>query len=165
MKNIFLSIQDRLSEISALKYIDKDWGQLQYENPPVQWPAALLDVEQAVYTQMGRDAQKAEADITITVANVNLQRSSAGVAVAKRNNAYATIDLLDEIHQKLQLFSGGGQFTPLMRTQLRKVFNNDNHEVYAMTYKTAFTVPLNETGKTTVQVSPVVTKYRELSVE
>ena len=164
MKNIFLSIQNRLTEITNLKYIDKDWGQLQYENPPVQWPAALLDVEQAEYTQMGRGAQKAEADITITVANVNLQRSSAGVAAAKRNNAYATIDLLDEIHQKLQHFSDG-QFTPLMRTQLRKVFNNYNHEVYAMTYKTSFTVPLNETGKTTVQASPVVTKYTDLSIE
>ena len=161
MKNIFLAIQDRLSGIPELKHIDKDWGQLQQERPPVQWPAALLDIEQAVYTQMGRGTQRAEADITVTVANANLQRSSAAVAASKRSNAYTTIDLLDAIHQKLQLFSNGGMFTPLMRTQLRKVFNNDNYEVYTMTYKTAFTVLLNETGKTTVLASPVVTKATE----
>lgn len=153
MKSIFLSIQNKLATINTINYIDKDWGQLQYEQPPVQWPAVLLDVEQVNYTQMGRGAQRADADITVTVANINLQRSSAAVASAKRANAYATIDLLDEIHQQLQHFTSEGKFSPLMRTNLRKVFINDNYEVYAMTYRTSFTVPLIESGKTTVQAS------------
>lgn len=159
MKSIFLSIQNKLATINTINYIDKDWGQLQYEQPPVQWPAVLLDVEQVNYTQMGRGAQRADADITVTVANINLQRSSAAVAAAKRANAYATIDLLDEIHQHLQLFSANGMFTPLMRVQLRKTFINDNYEVYTMTYRTAFTVILEETGKTMVQISPKVEKF------
>lgn len=159
MKSIFLSIQDKLAELQSIRYIDKDWGQLQFENPPVQFPAVLLDVEQAEYNQMGHGAQRANADITITVANINLQRSSAAVAAAKRANAYATFDLLDEIHQHLQLFSANGMFTPLMRVQLRKTFINDNYEVYTMTYRTAFTVILEETGKTMVQISPKVEKF------
>ena len=51
MKQIFLSIQNRLAEIEELSYIDKDWGQLQYEQPPVQWPCALIDVANIDYTQ------------------------------------------------------------------------------------------------------------------
>ena len=159
MKNIFLAIQNHLSELQSINYIDQDWGQLQYEQPPVQWPAVLLDVEQVNYTQMGHGDQRAEADISITLANINLQRSSAAVAAAKRSNAYTTIDILDEIHQQLQLFSGSGQFTPLMRVQLRKDFNNDNYEVYTMIYRTSFLVPRTETGKTTVLASPKTKKY------
>ena len=148
MKHIFLSIQDRLSKIPALKYIDKDWGQFQYENPPVKWPCALLDVANADFKQLGRGFQQADADITVTVANLNLVRSSARAPM--RGHAYATIDLLEEIHQALQLFSDGQHFSPLMRTNLQKVAADKDMEVYVMTYRTAFRV--EKTGKETVEV-------------
>ena len=119
MKNIFLAIQNRLSEIPALKYIDKDWGQLQYEQPPVKWPCALIDVANIDFKQLGRGCQQGEADITVTVANIRLVRSSSKAPM--RGNAYATIDLLEEIHQALQLFSDGRHFSPLMRTNLQRV--------------------------------------------
>jgi len=148
MKHIFLSIQDRLSEIPGLQYIDKDWGQLQYEQPPVKWPCALLDVANADFKQLGRGFQQADADITVTVANLNLVRSSAKAPM--RGHAYATIDLLEEIHQALQLFSDGRHFSPLMRTNLQKVAADKDMEVYVMTYRTSFVV--EKLGKETVEV-------------
>lgn len=154
MKHIFLSIQDRLSEIPALQYIDKDWGQLQYDQPPVKWPCALLDVANADFKQMGRGFQQANADITITVANLNLVRSSAKTPM--RGHAYATIDLLEEIHQALQLFSDGRHFSPLMRTNLQKVAADKDMEVYVMTYRTAFTVEKIGRDTTEVIAEPIV---------
>lgn len=148
MKHIFLSIQDRLSEIHGLQYIDKDWGQLQYEQPPVKWPCALLDVANADFKQMGRGFQQADVDITVTVANLNLVRSSSKAPM--RGNAYATIDLLEEIHQALQLFSDGRHFSPLIRTNLQKVAADKDMEVYVMTYRTSFVV--EKRGKETVEV-------------
>ena len=53
MKHIFLQIQEKLGEVSALKYIDKDWNQLKFEQPPVKWPCALIDVKNINYSQMG----------------------------------------------------------------------------------------------------------------
>ena len=67
MKQIFLSIQNKLSEISTLKYIDKDWGQLQYDNPPVKSPCALIDLLNIDFKQKGLGHQQAEADIIITI--------------------------------------------------------------------------------------------------
>ena len=72
MKHIFLQIQEKLGEVSALKYIDKDWNQLKFEQPPVKWPCALIDVTNISYSQMGQLWQMAEADVEITVANVRL---------------------------------------------------------------------------------------------
>ena len=154
MKQIFLTIQNKLAEITNLRYIDKDWGQLQYEQPPVQWPCALIDVTNVDYTQQGRGAQLGNALICITVGNVNPVPSSANAP--SRADSYATIDLLDEIHQKLQLLSDGSTFQPLMRTNLLKAAANGSYEVYQMTYKTAFLVQKNETGKTNVTVEAAV---------
>lgn len=150
MKQIFLTIQNQLAGIANLKYIDKDWGQLQYEQPPVKWPCALIDVTNVDYVQQGRGAQLGNALICITVGNINPVPSSA--SAPNRANSYATIDLLDEIHQKLQLMSDGSTFQPLMRTNLLKAAANGNYEVYQMTYKTAFVVQKNETGKRDVTV-------------
>lgn len=155
MKNIFLSIQAELSKIKALKYIDKDWGQLQYEQPPVKWPCALIDVANIDFKQLGRGCQQGEADITVTVANTNLVRSSA--LAPNKNNAYATIDLLEEIHQALQLFSDGRHFSPLMRTNLQKAEADKNMEVYVMTYRTSFMVGKQQPEKRLVDVRPKIT--------
>ena len=154
MKNIFLAIQDRLSEIPALKYIDKDWGQLRFENPPVKFPCALIDMANADFKQMGRGFQQADPfDIVITVADIRLMRSSA--QAPRRENSYAVIDLLGDIHQALQLFSDGQHFSPMMRTNLQRVdmLDKEGAEVYAMTYRTAFTV--EKLGKETVEVQAV----------
>lgn len=139
MKHILLSIQDQLqAAVPALKYIDKNWGQLNYDQPPVQWPCALVDIESVNYSQMGKGYQKAEADIVITVGNVNHVRSSA--LAACKTDSYETIELLDNIHQVLQLYTDGQHFQPLQRTNLRKVFSDKGAEIYTMTYKTAFIV-------------------------
>lgn len=154
MKNIFLSIQAELAKIAALKYIDKDWGQLQYEQPPVKWPCALIDVANIDFKQLGRGCQQGDADIIVTVANANLVRSSA--QAPNKGNAYATIDLLEDIHQSLQLFSDGRHFSPLMRTNLQKEVADKGTEVYVMTYRTSFAVEKQQPEKQLVNVQPKV---------
>lgn len=162
MKHIFLSIQDRLSSISEIKHIDKDWGQLQYEQPPVKFPCVLIDMPNAVFTQRGRGEQMAQAEISITVANINNIRSSA--SAPNRENAYSTIELMEAIHQKLQIYSERSFYTPLMRTSLRKETSTKDYEVYTMIYTTSFVVPYaRETAS--VNAGLTVTKYTDSDSE
>ncbi|MDD4395680.1 MAG: hypothetical protein PHQ33_07330, partial [Bacteroidales bacterium] len=91
MKQIFLDIQTKLSGITELKHIDKNWGQLQYEQPPVKFPCALLDIANVNYSQMGKLAQLAEGDIEITVANLRLTNTS--YRNPNRDDAYAVFDI------------------------------------------------------------------------
>lgn len=156
MKQIFLTIQTQLqSEVPELKYIDKDWGQLKYDQPPVKFPCALIDITNVNYSQMGRGYQKADADIIITIANMKLIRSSA--MAPSKIDSYDTIDILESVHQALQLFSDGQKFQPLQRTNLKKIFNDKDAEVYAMNYKTAFIVEKQITNVTTVIANPTIT--------
>lgn len=138
MEQILIAIQDRLAtQVGGLKYIDKDWKQLQMEHPPVKFPCALIDVENIHYTTVKENTQRAEAEMSVTVANLRLTRSSA--QAPNRLMAHETLRLMSEIHQALNGFDGNGQFRPLTRTALRKLYGDTDAEVYALTYRTVFT--------------------------
>ncbi len=44
MKQYITALRNQLATIASLKHIDTDWGQLNLEQPPVQYPCALLTV-------------------------------------------------------------------------------------------------------------------------
>ena len=52
IKTILLAVQQRLADqVPELAYIDKNWGQLDYEAPPVKWPCALLDIDEITHIE------------------------------------------------------------------------------------------------------------------
>ena len=56
MKEILQNIQNRLSTITEIRYIDEDWGQLDYysQNMPVQWPCCLIDIQSGNFSNLSR---------------------------------------------------------------------------------------------------------------
>ena len=114
MKALIKNIQTRLATLTDLKYVDEDWGQLDYFSPnfPVQWPCVLIDITNAEYSNIGRDKkvipierQQAEAVFSFTVANLKLTNTSAKAPVTQKDNAWSIWDLIEEIHKKLQGFN------------------------------------------------------------
>lgn len=159
MKNIILSIQQQLAgNIPQLRYIDEDWGQLSYEQPPVQFPCALIDIANVDYSQLGEGYQQATANVTILVADMRLINSSA--RASQRNDAHFILDLLANIHQKLQLFApnvgNNEKAAPLIRITTKKEAADKGTKIYSMTYQTAFTVPKTK-NLIPVAVQPVIT--------
>ncbi|MCD8177281.1 MAG: hypothetical protein LUE98_07610 [Tannerellaceae bacterium] len=157
IKTILLSIQERLaSEVQALGYIDKDWGQLSYTQPAVKWPCALLDVDQVRYTQEGAGRQMADISISITVAH--MRTISGSFSSSRKEESYKTIELLEEIHKALQLYTNG-TYSPLFRSSFRKVFVNSSAECYEITYETAYETD-HDKGETKREVSQVKISFR-----
>jgi len=152
MKQIFLSIQSELSRVSTLKHIDKNWNQLNYEQPPVKWPCALLDIANVEYSQIAHLHQIAEADVEVIVADMRFTNTS--LRNPNREDGFDIFTLLDEIHQTLQGFAPANA-QPLVRTNLQKVETGYNYEVYRMTYHTAWKVE-KITDSTKVQLEPVI---------
>lgn len=157
MKQIFLSIQSELSRVSNLKHIDKNWNQLNYEQPPVKWPCALIDIANADYSQVAQLHQIAEADVEITIADLRFTNTS--LRNPNREDGFDIFTLLDDVHQALQGFAPANA-QPLVRTNLQKVDTGYNYEVYRMTYRTAWKVEklYNETK---VQVEPKIIEGNE----
>lgn len=154
MKHLFLSIQTKLAEIDSLKYIDKDWGQLQLEAPPVKFPCALLDIENISYSQMGNLAQMAEATIDITVCNYRLTPSSR--QASNREESYQVFDLLDGIQHLLHGWAPDG-CSKLIRSGITKLESGASYEIYKMSYKTAWKVQKQQ-NQQQVQASLVITQ-------
>ena len=53
MKEVFKDIQQRLQTIPEFRYIGEDWGQLNFEQPPVDWPCALIDLGNVDFSSAG----------------------------------------------------------------------------------------------------------------
>ena len=89
IKTILLAVQQRLAErVPELAYIDKNWGQLDYEAPPVKWPCALLDIDEVPFSQIGGGGQIADGvTVEILAANLRLVSSSAASDVYKRQRS------------------------------------------------------------------------------
>ena len=126
--------------LPEVKYIDKDWGQLYYEQPPVGWPCILIDIEQVDPRQLNDGNEKDTAIVVLTVANRRTNASSAHAPRAAKEASCQTLDLTDDIHDLVQGFSFG-EYSPLDAQQFYKL--NDlpgGTEGYAMRYRTAYNV-------------------------
>jgi hypothetical protein len=160
MKNIFLSIQEKLSEITELQHIDKNWGQLLYEQPPVKFPCALLDITGADYSQMGNLSQTANGIVEITIANLRFTPSSG--KAPRKEGSYHVFEIMDKIHQLLHGYTNG-EFQPLIRINLQKLDATAGYEIYKASYQTAWIVH-KEKELIPVKVTPEVVKKQILQI-
>lgn len=126
-------IQDRLAEkVPALLSIEKNYGQLDFETPPVKWPCALLDFEEVDYSMAGRGSQMANISVAVIVADSRRED-------VDRTADYETINLLEDVNDALRLFTTG-TFAPLWRKNVRKVTVNQTMEAYEITFESHFVV-------------------------
>jgi hypothetical protein len=143
MKVILQSIQDVLSTIPELKYIDEDWGQLDdySPNPPTQFPLALIDIGSLQYSDIGKDRtatpqnrQMATGTIVISIANLKLTNTSARAPQTQKDKAWSIWDIVQSVHEKLHSVAVGGSAGAMMRTAMRKVKRDDGIQEYEVTY-------------------------------
>lgn len=163
MKQIFLSIQDHLAEqVSALNYIDKNWGQLNIPQPPVKWPCCLIDVANIDYTQTSDLGRAAEATIELTIADHHTVRSSA--KAPSKSDAYDILDVIEAVIEALEGYRVPDTTQALTRTRLAKTFSDQSYDVYTLTFTTAWVEKINKEG-ITVSVMPSINVSLKLPSE
>lgn len=143
MKNILQAIQNRLSEVTELKYIDEDWGQLDYysQNMPVQWPCCLIDLNSLDYNNTGVDRfqtvrvrQMAKASVKITLANLKLSNTSFQAPQLQKDNAWLIWDLAQKVHEKLHGWNPEEKCSYLIRKNLQRNLREDGVQEYQILY-------------------------------
>ena len=154
MKQIFLSIQDRLATlVPALRYIDKNWNQLNIPQPPVQWPCCLIDLDSIDYSQTSSADRLADATIILTVATQHTVRSSAKATT--KADAYDILDVLESVIEALDGWRVPDTTQALIRTRLAKTYSDQSYDVYTLTFTTAWIEQVTEEGQT-VAASPSI---------
>ena len=136
--------------LPEVKYIDKDWGQLYMEHPPVGWPCILIDIEEMGFRDLSDLNEQATATVVLTVADKRVNSSSANAPRKSKEKSMGTIDLTDDIHLLVQGFSAqGATYTPFRVASFLKVNEVPGAEVYAMRYTTRYNIMLSEKSEKT----------------
>ncbi|MCQ2250614.1 MAG: hypothetical protein MJZ66_05840 [Bacteroidales bacterium] len=125
---------DLLSQIEEFKYIDRNWGQLELEQPAVKFPCAITDVDNIQYADLLQKAQLAECEFTITIAVQNFHNTSQKSPC--KDKGHDIFDLIDKVHEILQGYSTEA-LTPFCRRRLQKIEAEKGYSIYQLTYITA----------------------------
>lgn len=143
MIDILEAIKNKLNEVSELKYIDENWGQLDLYGPqiPVMWPCALVDFNTGQFSNIGTNIRKVPINrqqgtvsVEITVANLKLTNTSNKAPSFQKDKAFAIWDLINKVHNILQGWSPEENAGALIRTTFNKVRRDDGVQEFRVIY-------------------------------
>jgi hypothetical protein len=143
INDILTAVAERLSGVTAIKYIDEDWGQLDYysEHPPVKFPCVLLDIQQMSWRNQGRLAQDGTVTINIRVSDMKLSNTNAKASSSQKEKAAAIWEILEAIHKLLHGWRPGElpAFSDLTRLSSRRLKRDDGIREFEVIYSTIYT--------------------------
>lgn len=136
IKDLIAMLESGLTE---LKYVGKDWGQLDYDQPPVGWPCVLIDIEEVSARPLTDGNEEDTATVVLTVANKRTNSSSSHAPAETLAKSMAAIDLTDDIHGKVQGYkAAGADYSGLQAVSFFRRRDIPGVECYEMRYRTKY---------------------------
>lgn len=137
IKSVLTAIETALKPNANIRYINEDWGQLDfYDQPPVLFPCVLLECEAVDFTSTGRRSQQAKGSVAVRVADVKMINQPNAKALAETER-FAFFDLLNEINKELHGLSGT-DFAPLSRRSMNRARRDDGIREFVLVYDVAY---------------------------
>lgn len=120
MEEILNVILDKLKkDVPELRWIDVNLGQMAVENPPVDYPCALVDVTDIDYTTAGMKRQVGEARIEIELYFIVRNPANTAAPDNIRKQAFEHFGVVKKVYKALEGVSGEN-FGSLNRKQVRR---------------------------------------------
>lgn len=127
MKELFIEAIALLSQIEGFRTVAEDWGQLNFEQPPVNFPCALVGLGNCEFSQVGRHAQQCEGEMIVTVAD--MRYTTITQSTAPTEQPFNILDLLQDVNTKLHGYKS------LCRVSIKKVDRPDSIREYRVIYQ------------------------------
>lgn len=102
MEELFLKITELLSEVKELRYVDLDTGQVYEEQPPLAYPAALIEIDLTNTEDIGAGIQQANVSFTVRIVSKALGETNNLAPEAVRLRSLEWLRLQNTVYQKLQ---------------------------------------------------------------
>lgn len=138
LKDLIEELIDRLGRIDGLRYVAEDWGQLDYEQPPVQWPCALIDIQDIRYSQTGAGGLLGECGFVIRLANRAPHRVSANAPKRQKDETLVLSGIIDQIFLSIHA-EGSEKHSPFVLQSVQKVKEPDIQS-YILSFATQFKI-------------------------
>lgn len=105
------------AEAASIKHIDADMGQLEgtSSRPEVAFPCQLIDFQNWTFTDMSEGAQVGIGEVVIKLGFAQFTPSSNHVEAVYRESALEYFDIEQELHEALQGWSPGDDYSVLTR--------------------------------------------------
>ena len=138
INDILNAVMARLNEKEPnLKYMDEDWGQLDYyqENIPVKFPACLLELQQTSWKNQSQKVQDGILTISIRVADLKLSNTNFKAPSAQKTKAAAIWIVIENIHKALHGWRPlDSEFGTLTRISTRRIKRDDGIREFELLY-------------------------------
>lgn len=139
MKDFFIALSDKLKEVTTLKWIDEDMGQMDFYEirPSVAFPCALIDIELPDCKDLNTTEQNVTARITLRLCFEPTGQSNTAAPVATRERSLTRWETVDALFNLLQGWSGT-TFTELSRKSQVTEKREDKYKVIQQVWETTF---------------------------
>lgn len=136
---LFLQLQEKIGhDITDIKYIDQDLGQLNVKaRPPVSWPCVLIDFENFRFKNLGENVQTGRGTVVLRLGFASHSNTTATTPADYREEALKYYDIEWAIHRSLHGWSPGDEFGSLSRSSAITQERTDNYRVRELRYKIA----------------------------
>lgn len=138
MKNIYLNIMDQLqAEVPELFWVDMQKGQMNYQRPPVLFPAALVKIQLPKASNMNRSKQMCEAMITVDLCFDYNGNTDMTTPESARLESMKYMDIKEKVFAKLQGFKTD-EMNALERVNEYEEPRPDGYKVTSISFMTSF---------------------------
>lgn len=138
MQTLINSIIARINELADFRYVARNWNQLSYEQPPVQFPCALVDITSVNYSQLAHGSYRADATITVTIADQQLARDAVD----------HFLDIVNVLIEHLNLFYTDFLEQPLTLSAFSRSYSDKSYDVYTLTFTTSWSINISKASTT-----------------
>ena len=132
-----LVLEQISSKVPELKYLSEDEGQFDYyhENPPVKFPACLVEMQQVQWSDLGKRIQDGKIFVSIMVADLRLSNSNLKAPTSQKVKAASIWIILENIHKALHCWAPDNQYYGLLtRISTRKIKRDDGIRQFEVVY-------------------------------
>lgn len=137
MKEIYTAIRDAITaNVTAIRWVDFDLGQLEQEIPPVSWPCALVQFQDGLFVNLAVGSQQATLNIKIRIAHKVFERTHSKTNASYQAAGLAHLDVINDLHDALEGLEGT-TFTALNRQGFATEPRADLR-VYSLIYQTVY---------------------------
>lgn len=137
MKDIFLQVKDRAKEITSIRLIDLEKGQMNYERPPVVFPCILVDIQYPKTQNLNHVIQHVQARIVLRVCFDFTGNTSSDTPDEVLQQSLDYLDVVESVYKKFQGWRNS-ELNPFTRSSCVPEKRNDAYKVVPIVFNTEF---------------------------
>lgn len=137
MEELYLKLIELLKDIPQIRYIDLDTGQLMAEQPPIAYPAALIEIDLPQAEDMGDNIQRCTINFAVRIVTKTVHETNANAPVPVIKSSLEWLRLQNEVYKKLQGY-GDNNFYPFSRRSGKNELTRTGLKTFALRFETSF---------------------------